>query len=103
MARKPRGSGVPKTSGQGISRGIYQKNYALSGGAIGGGVKKARVPKGDGEKNRYAKGAKAEADDDFNIEFGGMFKPEDVKPLGDEPPKGWKDERQQGKKLKGLK
>ena len=86
MARTPRGTSVPKTSGQGISRGIYQTDYKLGGGAIGGGVKKANVPKGPGAmgaERDYAKKAKG----DFNVEFGGMFQTDDVKALGEAPPK----------------
>ena len=100
MARTPRGTSVPKTTGQGISRGIYQTDYTLKGGAIGGGVKKAKVPKGtDSERNRYAK--KGKEGDDFNVEYGGMFQPEDVKELGDaKPSAGWKDERKSSKGLK---
>ena len=97
MARTPRGTSVPKTTGQGISRGIYQTDYKLSGGAIGGGVRKAKVPKGPGTstgQRSYAKGGKG--DSSFNVEFGGMFQTGDVKALGEGTPKsGVADKRRE--------
>jgi len=83
MARTPRGTGVAKTSGQDISRSIYKTAHSLKGGAIGGGMSRAKVPKGPGTTGAsrdYAKGGKGGG---MNIEFGGMFQAEDVKPLGE--------------------
>jgi len=98
MARAPRGSGVPKTTGQGISRSSYMNEYKLKGGAIGGGTKRAKVPKGPGTTSGtrdYGKGATSKQGS-MNIEFGGMFQSEDVKPLGEAAPKfGIPDKRRE--------
>jgi len=108
MARTPRGGSVPKTSGQDISRSIYKTAHNLKGGAIGGGGARSKVPKGPGTtaKNRdYGKGGMNKSD--MNIEFGGMFQAEDVKPLGEgalpksdvadkrRPSQGWKQSGEQ--------
>jgi len=106
MARAPRGTGVPKTTGQGISRSAYHNQRALTGGkAIGGGVRKAKVPKGEtGQARDYGKGGMNKSD--FNVEFGGMFDTDDVKALGDEAPEsGFQDKRREnvGYKASGEK
>lgn len=73
MARAPRAS-IPKTSGQGISRLVYQKQYAL-GSKGKQRVKVASKSPSTGNTRSYAKQGKP--GDSFNVSFAGMFDPQE--------------------------
>jgi hypothetical protein len=82
MARAPRSS-VPKTSGQGISRGIYQKGRALGGnisaglggGGGGGGGEKIGTT---GTARDYTKQAKLFSSPPMNVSYGDTIDPTDL-------------------------
>jgi hypothetical protein len=71
MARAPRAE-IPKTSGQGISRLVYQKQYAL-GSKGKQRVKVASKAPSTGNTRSYGK----EKGGDFNIAYAGMFDPQE--------------------------